>query len=172
MYRTYSPGESNQVAVVPSSSSPPAIQGSPTSAFPEDFVSSPPTAKRVNVEQLPAAFPFESFIGFSASAAAFSSFPPLDCDFGATAGALELRSGFDAYQQQQCEDTKPAVVLANYFGQSAGVMHQQQQQQQQQQHRRQQHQLPQMRSSLEHANAAQCKDGYSIEVYQEPEEVL
>ena len=166
MYRTYSPGEINQVAVVPSSSSPPSYQGSPT----EDFASSPP-AKRVCLDQLPAsAFSFESFVGFSApNPSPSSSSSALDLDFGAAFTAADFQqhgSGFEALQQQQCEDSKP-VDLASYLQQQPSASANAAMQQQPQQQRRQQ----QMRSSMDLAAAGLGKEEYTIFVHQQPEEV-
>ena len=179
MYRTYSPGESNQVAVVPSSSSPPSYQGSPTSAFADEFGCSPPP-KRICIEQIPtttaAAFSFAEFADFIAAnplpiGGAQSSngsrsgtlSPPSAAQFGGDSAGFPTGgfqpSAFDA-ALQQCEDSK--VDLASYLQQSAeaAVMEQQPQARQ-----------ARIGSTMDLAPPGLRKDDYTIVVHQQPEEV-
>ncbi|CAI8035638.1 hypothetical protein GBAR_LOCUS19968 [Geodia barretti] len=177
MYRSYSPSESNQVAVVPRSSSfsPSAFHGSPTSAFADDFGCSPPPKRPRNCVPTTSAsaFTFAEFADLIAdsssapllysSSSSLSPPTPFSSDSPSYPAATDgyQPSGFDAIQQQQqCEDSK--VDLANFLQSVEAMQHQQQQAQQQRQGR--------LAPGMDITTPALSEKDYSIVVHQEPEE--
>lgn len=174
MYSSYSPGESNQEAVVPRS-----YQGSPTSVFADDFSCSPPPTKLLCLDRGLDPIPTTSastftyaadFADFAAAIAAdqaltassappssstlspeSSSSSPFGGDFPGAGGY-----GYDAMQQHDSKDG-----LANYL-QSAGAA------------ATMQHQQPpqrQGRLGMDMATPPLRNEEYSIVVHQQPEEV-
>ena len=177
MYRSYSPGESSSVAVVPSphSLSPLCNARSPPFAFESEFgCDLSPAKKRICLDQITGSSDF-SFAQFSLpilpepssaspdrSSSSFS--PPPTYNFGGSAAApADYQFGsFDSVFQQ---DSKAG--LASYLQQDARAAIQQTQQQQQQQ--AQMHSLAAGQAQLPAAGAR--KEDYSMVMYQEPEEV-
>ena len=174
MYSSYSPGESNQEAVVPRS-----YQGSPTSVFADDFSCSPPPTKLLcldrGLDRIPttsaSTFNYAAdFADFAAAIAAdqaltaSSSAPPSSSTLSPESSSSPFGGdfpgaggyGYDAMQQHDSKDG-----LANYL-QSAGAA------------ATMQHQQPQQRQGrlgMDMATPPLRNEEYSIVVHQQPEEV-